>query len=118
MKKLKGSNKKTGRCVLQASSDMTIYAAQSNQQEMAGYFSDYSDFVMDLSAVEEIDSTGVQLLLAFQKEIDNRSGEEAEEARTLLLRNPSECVADAIKIFNVKDLFNWQESPTESEGAV
>jgi anti-sigma B factor antagonist len=52
---------------LDASADMTIYSAANNLAEIKGYYSEFNYFELNLSAVEEIDSRGIQLLLALKQ---------------------------------------------------
>lgn len=70
--KRKGSNKKTGLCKPAISGDMTIYAAEIVKNELNDLIDDYKRFEFDLSEVEEIDTSGVQILLSFANHVRAR----------------------------------------------
>jgi anti-sigma B factor antagonist len=65
--KREDSKRKTDSCLLDAGADMTIYSAADNLTEIKGYYSQYNHFELNLSSVEEIDSSGIQLLLSLVK---------------------------------------------------
>ncbi|MCP4491858.1 MAG: STAS domain-containing protein [Gammaproteobacteria bacterium] len=96
----KGSSKKKGVCLLEADSDFTIYNASQNHQELAEAFSEYSNFSIDLSGVEEMDCSGVQLLLAFKNSAEKAS-------RTMEISSVSDAAAEVMNVLNIKDQFNW-----------
>lgn len=94
------SSKNSGYCLLTASADMTIYSAAKNHEELVGYFTDYNSFELDLSAVEEIDCSGIQLLLALKHSAE-------KESKSLILASVSDCVAESMNVLNIKDQFKW-----------
>jgi len=96
----KKSSKKSGQCLLTISEDMTIYNAAKIHQELIGYFADYSSFEVDLSAVEEIDCSGIQLLLALKYGAEN-------ESKSLILSSVSDSAAEVMELLNIKDQFNY-----------
>ncbi len=96
----KGSSKKTGHCLLAVGEDMTIYSASQNHEELTGHFSDYSSFEIDLSAVEEIDCSGIQLLLALKYSAE-------KESKSLTLSSVSDTAAEVMNVLNIKDQFEW-----------
>jgi anti-sigma B factor antagonist len=65
--KREDSKRKKDSCLLDAGADMTIYSAADNLTEIKGYYSQYNHFELNLSSVEEIDSSGIQLLLSLVK---------------------------------------------------
>lgn len=95
--KLKGTNKRNGRCSLQLEGDMTIYKAAENKEQLLEYINDYKEFEFDMSAINEIDSSGIQLLLQFKKKA-------LEEERTIQL---SGCNEEACELFDLYQLQDW-----------
>jgi anti-sigma B factor antagonist len=94
------SNQKAGSCLLDASPDMTIYSAASNLAEIRGFYKDFNHFEVNLSAVEEIDSTGVQLLLALNKSA-------AKDGKQVVLNAISAPVSEVMDVLNIKSHFDW-----------
>ena len=52
--------------------DMTIYRAEANNARMEQIVAKGQDVQLDLSGVVEMDTTGVQLLAALEKELDTK----------------------------------------------
>jgi anti-sigma B factor antagonist len=100
--KQKLSHKEPGKCVLLADGDMSIYAAEQNHAELKRFYPDFEDFELDLSAVEEIDSSGIQLLLAFKNSAK-------KDGKQMNLISVSEPVAEVMAVLNIKDQFNWAQ---------
>jgi len=75
LKRERGSNKTKGLCKLAIDEDMTIYAIDMLKQGLEEEIDIYEKFELNLSDVEEIDSAGVQLLLAFRKELMRKKKE-------------------------------------------
>tara|TARA_R110001583_G_scaffold12410_6_gene55167 strand:+ start:12246 stop:12566 length:321 start_codon:yes stop_codon:yes gene_type:complete len=67
--KLISSNEKLQQCELSIDEELTIYVALSYKEELTNYLAIYQSFDIDLSLIEEIDSAGIQLLLAFRNKI-------------------------------------------------
>jgi anti-sigma B factor antagonist len=101
-KKQKKSGKETDTCVLLADSDMSIYTAEQNHAELNQLYPDFENFEIDLSAVEEIDSSGIQLLLAFKNSAK-------KDGKQMNLISVSEPVAEVMAVLNIKDQFNWAQ---------
>ena len=74
VKKCRGSNKSKGFCRLAFPNEMTVYAANELHTSLKGFMADYHDFDLDLTAVEEIDTSGVQLLLVLQRHASASQG--------------------------------------------
>ena len=89
--KHKKTNKKSAKCVLSAGIDMSIYAAQQYHDEVMKYYPDFDSIEIDLSTVEEIDCSGLQLLLAL-----NHSSE--KDGKKLILQQPSIPVVEAMDV--------------------
>jgi len=100
--KLKGSTKKQGVCKLAADADMTIYAAANNHRELVKHYNNFKRFEIDLSAVEEIDSSGIQLLLALKYSAE-------KDGKHLTLSAASNPVVEVMDVLNIKDQFNWSD---------
>jgi len=66
--RLKGSNRRSGKCVLSIVGELTIYTAAEAKQELLECLTEYSDFHLRLDEVEEIDSAGFQVLALFTRE--------------------------------------------------
>lgn len=75
LKRERGSNKSKGLCKLAIDEDMTIYAIDALKNGLSEELGAYERFELNLSAVEEIDSSGIQLLLALRKELMQKKKE-------------------------------------------
>lgn len=100
--KQKGSNKAKGICLLAANNDMSIYSAAVNHESLTGFYTEFKSFEIDLSSVEEIDTTGVQMLLALTQTA-------AKDNKQVLFHSPSDSVNDVLKILSVKDQLAWKD---------
>ncbi|NQZ89760.1 MAG: STAS domain-containing protein [Colwellia sp.] len=56
-------------CHLSIAEELTIYVVLSYQEILTNYLASYDRFALDLSDIEEIDSAGVQLLIAFHQHL-------------------------------------------------
>ncbi|MBV1907483.1 MAG: STAS domain-containing protein [Pseudomonadales bacterium] len=99
IKKLKGSNKPKGICKLALEGDMTIYTAESIHADFKPILQDYSRFEISLAGVEDIDTTGVQMLLALSNHAE-------AEGHTLKMDKPSESVQEIANLFNISKRLN------------
>ena len=99
LKREKGSNKTKGLCKLAIDEDMTIYAIAALKQGLSEEIDIYDRFELNLGGVEEIDSAGIQLLLAFRTELMRKKKE-------LMLSAVSAPVARLIENYGVDDRFN------------
>lgn len=100
IKKQKGSSKKTGKCLLSIAGDMTISVISQNHTELMKFYTEFSSFDINLSAVEDIDCSGIQLLLALKLSAQN-------EGKQLILNTPSPAVSEAMDVLNIGGQFNW-----------
>lgn len=109
--KLKGSNKRSGRCLLQLQGDMTIYNAAEFRKKLLEFVEDFKEFEVDMSAVNEIDTAGIQLLLQLKKKAQ-------AEQRTIRLLGCNEEISDLFDLYQLQD---WLAPATSgnatSEGA-
>lgn len=100
IKKCKGTNRKNGICRLAVEEGMTIYTAMNDRADLVSYVDEYQELYIDLSKVDEIDSAGVQILLALKRNVDINN-------KRLILTENSEQVTEVLKIFNVTDRFDF-----------
>ncbi|MBA6341637.1 STAS domain-containing protein [Colwellia sp. MB02u-10] len=94
------SNQKKGICVLDASPDMTIYCAAKNLAEIKRYYAEFNHFELNLSDVEEIDSSGIQLLLALKQSA-------TKDGKQVFLNAISNPVAEVMDVLNIRSNFDW-----------
>ncbi len=100
--RLEGSEKDVEICRLSIGADMTIYGATENHQELMNYLAGADNFEIDLSEVEEIDCSGIQLLLALKKSAE-------KETKQLRLSKASSAINEAMDILNIKHRFDWAD---------
>lgn len=100
--KQKGSDKKKGLCKIAADSDMSIYAAAANHESLVQFYADFDNFEVNLSAVEELDSSGIQLLLALKHSAE-------KDGKQVTLNSASSPVNEVMDVLNIKGQFNWSD---------
>ncbi|MFT5758202.1 MAG: anti-sigma B factor antagonist [Alteromonadaceae bacterium] len=103
LKRERGSNKVNGLCKLAIVDDMTIYAIDDLKNALNEEIDLYDRFDLNLSAVEEIDSAGIQLLLALRTELISKNKE-------LKISSQSEVVTKIMESYDVIDIFNIGEN--------
>ena len=94
--KLTGSNKRSGRCLLKIDGDLNIYNATDFRDSLLEYVEDFKEFELDMSAVNEIDTAGIQLLLQFKKKAQ-------EEERTMQLVGCNEEICGLLDLYQLQD---------------
>jgi anti-sigma B factor antagonist len=92
--------RKTDSCLLDAGADMTIYTAAANLTEIKGYYSQFNHFELNLSAVEEIDSSGVQILLSLAQNAK-------KDGKQVVLSEISAAVIEIMDTLNIRSRFDW-----------
>jgi anti-anti-sigma factor len=106
------AKKNDGPLCVSIKDDMTIYNAQSLKETLLGYcHSGTQELQLDLSAVTEIDSAGLQLLLLLKAEAQKRGF-------TLHLLRHSEAVLEIFELLKLGTYFgdpivfpaNWKKS--------
>lgn len=85
-------------CSIIIDEDMTIYAIGSLKQAFTKMFDGYRCFELNLSSVEEIDSSGIQLLLALKSELTLRN-------KTFILMGISDDVEKLLDAYRIKSSF-------------
>lgn len=92
--KLISSNEKLQQCELSIDEELTIYVALSYKEELTSYLSAHQSFDIDLSLIEEIDSAGIQLLLAFRNKLKSLG-------HRLTIKKPSEACNKIFKRYGL-----------------
>ena len=98
--KREDSIRETNSCLLDAGADMTIYSAADNLTEIKGYYSQFNHFELNLSAVEEIDSSGVQILLSLAQNAK-------KDGKQVVLSEMSAAVIEIMDTLNIRSRFDW-----------
>ena len=75
LKRARGNNESQGLCKLAIDEDLSIYTIDLLKQGLSEEIAVYDRFELNLSAVEEIDSSGIQLLLALRTELMKKKKE-------------------------------------------
>ena len=84
-----------GAPALKLEGELTIYAAGEARREIAPHQASHPRLVLDLGGIEEIDSSGVQLLHWLKREAERRS-------QALVLVNPSEAALELFELLRVE----------------
>ena len=106
--KLKGTHRRSGRCLLQFEGDMTIYNAAELKEGLLEYVEDFKEFELDMSAVNEMDTAGIQLLLQFNRQAQ-------QEQRSMQLSGCNEQVCDLLDLYQLQD---WLAPTTSDNTAI
>lgn len=101
LKRERGSNKTKGLCKLAIDEDMTIYAIEALKKGLSDEIDIYDRFELNLAAVEEIDSAGIQLLLALNNDL-------VQKKKELKITTVSGAVAKLIQDYGVSDCFDME----------
>jgi len=99
LKKARGSKKTKGLCTLSIDEDFTIFAIDALKRELSDEMDIYDRFELDLANVEEFDSAGIQLLLAFRNEL-------MKQKKDLKLIAMSDPVKKLMENYGVSQRFN------------
>lgn len=89
--------------------EMTVYTAMDWKQKLMAPFALLGEIEIDLSAVEEMDSTGLQLLILVKKEA-------SAQGRTLRLIHHSRPILEALDLCGLTDYLDASTS-NHSAGA-
>jgi len=92
------SNNDKGDCELTLAEEMTIYTISNLKQELSKNMDSYQTLALNLQNVEEIDSAGIQLLLALDKELSQKN-------KSLKLTSMSGAVNKLIESYGLSDRF-------------
>jgi len=102
LKREKGSNKSKGLCKLSINEELTIFVIDELKQSLSAEIANYDRFELNLSDIEEVDSAGIQLLLAFKSELNHQKKE-------FRLTSISDVVKRLIESYSIEDRFNAGE---------
>jgi len=83
--------------------DLTIYAIEGLKQQIAEQLDIFQGFEINLAAVEEIDSAGIQLLLALRSELFRRD-------KPFKISAVSVVVAKLISSYGLNERFSLEPS--------
>jgi anti-sigma B factor antagonist len=98
--KREDASRKTDSCLLDVGADMTIYSAADNLNDIKGYYSQFNHFELNLSAVEEVDSSGIQLLLSLVKNAK-------KDDKQVVLSEISDPVIEIMDLLDIRSHFDW-----------
>ncbi|HEY0923071.1 STAS domain-containing protein [Rheinheimera pacifica] len=84
--------------LLHIEGEMTIYTAALLQQQLQLYLAQYSELELNLSQVSDIDSAGLQLLMAAKRQVANRGA-------VLRLTGHSPAVLEVFDLCNMAAFF-------------
>ncbi|MCB1849763.1 MAG: STAS domain-containing protein [Gammaproteobacteria bacterium] len=87
-----------GRCQVAIVGGLTLYQVADYKHQLLSECEWASQLVLDMSRVEELDTSGVQLLLAWQKQLRSAGGE-------LSVSAIAEPAAQVLDVFNLGDNF-------------
>jgi len=99
LKKLRNNKKTKGTCRLVINEDMTIYVINSLKEDIAKEIDVNDRFELNLADVEEIDSAGIQLLLALRNELMKKKKE-------FKITAMSSSVTKLVESYGINDCFN------------
>ena len=85
-------------CTLAVEGEMTIYTAAENKADLFDQLDDCEELELDLSAVNEMDSAGLQILLVLKREA-------AVKGKQLHLVNHSHAVFEVLELLRMQSHF-------------
>lgn len=77
--------------------EFTIYTAAESKQQLTDALNAHTTFIVELDAVEEIDTSGVQLLLLLQREAKNLG-------KVLTFTDASPAIQEVINLLELSEL--------------
>ena len=86
------------KCALTLNGDMTIYTAMENKVHFEPYFSTEKNITLDMSAVNEFDSSGFQMLLLLERQT-------LENKNTFSIVQSSPAVNEVLSLYKKEDWF-------------
>ncbi|HJW33258.1 MAG TPA: STAS domain-containing protein [Holophagaceae bacterium] len=92
------STQRKGKILIQPKGELTIFTAAQAKREFADALEAHADPEVDLSAVEELDTAGVQILLWARREAAHRG-------RTLPFVDHSPVVMEVFDLLNLVGIF-------------
>lgn len=99
------------RCLIHIEGDFTIFQAGTFHEEILKHKLNEQcvdkAITIEMNAIEEIDSSAIQLLLALQQQL-------APVASSFSLQNLSETAIEAISVLNLNETFGIQDAEPDS----
>ncbi len=102
---VRGSKKKGAQ--IRIDGDFNIYTAAESKQQLLDALNAHAAFDVNIEAVEEIDTSGVQLLLLMQREARRAN-------KSLTLSGMSPAIADIVALLNLAELSEPSATGTDS----
>ena len=93
----------SGSCRLSIAEDFTIYVIDGIKDELSKELDIYNNFELDLSEVEEFDSSALQLLLAFDREIKRQE-------KQLVITGVSSAILKLFNTYGLSQYFNLESA--------
>ncbi|MFT5716562.1 MAG: anti-sigma B factor antagonist [Oleiphilaceae bacterium] len=88
-----------GRCRVVIDEDLTIYTISALKQEISPALDTYRHIEIDLAGIEEVDSAGIQLLLAFRMDV-------MRQEKSLTLISLSTSLINMLERYGLSQQFN------------
>jgi len=104
------SREETGRYIFEIAGEFNIYSAVQLKDELLGLLGSHKQLEIDLGAVEDFDSTGVQILLLLKREAQR-------QGRSLTFIQHSPAVREVLDLLNlVAELGDPMVIPLDARG--
>jgi len=103
LKKLRNNKNTKGICRLVITEEMTIYVIESLKEEISKVLDGHDKFELNLGEVEEIDSAGIQLILALRTELVRKKKE-------LTISDMSASVTRIIESYGINHYFKTADA--------
>lgn len=91
--------KSKGLCKLTIDEELTIFSVDALKQGLDEEIAIYEKFELNLEKIEEIDSAGIQLLLAFKHELEGKK-------KGLVITSMSSGVLNLLEQYGLQDNFS------------
>ena len=85
-------------CRARIDGELTIYSAAEHKSQLLDHLEDCEELELDLSAVGEMDSAGLQILLILKRQLE-------AAGRGLRLTNHSQAVFEVLELLNMQAHF-------------
>lgn len=88
------SREETGRYIFEVAGEFNIYSAAQLKDELLGLLANHTQLEIDLGAVDDFDSSGVQILLLLKREAQRQN-------RSLAFIQHSPAVREVLDLLNL-----------------
>ncbi|MFQ3220560.1 MAG: anti-sigma B factor antagonist [Paraglaciecola sp.] len=95
--------KVNGLCKVTIDDDMTIYSIKELKDGLSEIIDIFQEIDLDLSAVKEIDTTGIQLLLALKRELISKD-------KKLKISSASAVIIKLMEDYSVNNILNKEDN--------